>query len=72
MITFGLSIEARTRGEYWWRIGGILGLGWIQFMLGRKELKKKTLFLARLLASPCGGEAESGWNLLVGLVPEQV
>lgn len=38
---------------------------------GRKELKK-TLLLARLLASPCGEEAESGWNLLISLVPEQV
>lgn len=42
-------------------------------MLGMEEgAQKKTLLLARLLASPCGGEAESGWNLLVSLVLEQV
>lgn len=73
MITFGLSIEARTGGSFgmedWWRKDW--GLGWIQFMLG-KEGAQKTLLLARLLASPCGEEAEGGRNLLISLVPEQV
>lgn len=55
--------------EDWWRKDW--GLGWIQFMLGKEELKK-TLLLARLLASPCGEEAEGGRNLLISLVPEQV
>ena len=41
MITFGLSIEARTGGSFgmedWWKDWG---LGWIQFMLGREGAQK--------------------------------
>lgn len=58
------------------RIGGALGddygIGVDLIHVGEGRSFKKTLLLARLLASPCGGEAESGWNLLISLVPEQV
>lgn len=57
--------------EDWCNIGGLWDWGGFNSCWGRKELKK-TLLLARLLASPCGGEVESGWNLLVSLMPEQV
>lgn len=45
MITFGLSIEAEKEGVLVWRIGGglggrIMGLGWIQFMLGKEGAQK--------------------------------